>query len=81
MRVTVSREQDGLTLTALLRQCAPEVPPWAVREALRRREVRVDGELTAQDIRVHAGQEVRAFFPRSAVAAQEKALPLPVIVY
>ena len=81
MRVTVSQEQDGLTLTALLRQCAPDVPPWAVREALKRREVRVDGERTAQDIRVYAGQEIRAFFPKSAVAAQEKVLPLPVIVF
>ena len=71
MRTTVTREQDGLTLTLLLRQCAPDVPPWAVREALRRREVRVDGERVSQDVRVREGQEVRAFFPKSAVAARE----------
>lgn len=81
MRVTVSQEQDGLLLTALLRQCAPDVPPWAVREALKQREVRVDGVRTAQDVRVRAGQEVRAFFPKSAVAAQERALPMPKVVF
>lgn len=70
-----------MLLTALLRQCAPDVPPWAVREALRQREVRVDGVRTAQDMRVRAGQEVRAFFPKSAVGAQEKALPAPKVVF
>lgn len=81
MRVTVSREQDGLLLTALLRRCAPDVPPWAVREALKRRDVRIDGERTGQDVRVRAGQEVRAFFPKSAVAAQERTLPAPKVIF
>ena len=81
MRTTVTREQDGLTLTLLLRQCAPDVPPWAVREALRRREVRVDGERVSQDVRVREGQEVRAFFPKSAVAAREGGLPAPSVVF
>ena len=81
MRTTVTREQDGLTLTLLLRQCAPDVPPWAVREALRRREVRVDGERVSQDVRVREGQEVRAFFPKSAVAAREDGLPAPSVVF
>ena len=81
MRTTVTREQDGLTLTLLLRQCAPDVPPWAVREALRRREVRVDGERVSQDVRVREGQEVRAFFPKRAVAAREGGLPAPSVVF
>ena len=81
MQLTVSPEQDGLTLSRLLMQTA-DVPPWAVKEAIRKRDIRVDGRRIDGDMRVRAGMEIRAYWPKSVVAAQaERELPQPQVVY
>lgn len=81
MRMIVPDEKDGMMLIQLLVQSAADVPPWAVREAVKKRDVRVDGERVSSDVRVRAGQEIRAFWPRSVAAAGPKALPAPEIVF
>ena len=52
MRFVVEAEQDGMMLLRLLALKAPEMPPWALRDALRRRDVRIDGELTKEKIKL-----------------------------
>jgi len=83
MQMIVPKEKDGLMLSQLLIQTAGDVPLWAVREAIKKRDVRLDGVRISGDVRVQAGQEVRVFWPKSVVAAkpQKKTLPLPEIVY
>ena len=83
MQMVVPREKDGLMLSQLLIQMAGDVPLWAIREAIKKRDVRLDGVRISGDVRVQAGQEVRVFWPKSVVAAkpQKKTLPLPEIVY
>ena len=83
MQMLVPREKDGLMLSQLLMQTAADVPLWAIREAIRKRDVRIDGTRISGDVRVHAGQEIRVFWPKSVVAGgqQEKPLPLPEIVF
>ena len=76
----VQEAQDGWMLSAVLTQAAPEIPVWAIREAIRHRDVRVDGERMTQDVRVFAGQEIRAFFPKRALNPEKK-LPMPRVVY
>lgn len=81
MQIVVSSEQDGLMLSALLKQTA-DVPLWAIKEAIKKKDVRIDGIRMIQDVRVSAGQEIRAYWPKSVLeASKEKALPLPEIVY
>lgn len=80
METVVTSVQDGWMLSTVLTQAAPDMPLWAIREAIRHRDVRVDGERTAQDVRVYAGQEIRAFFPKRALNAA-KTLPAPRVVY
>lgn len=80
METVVTSVQDGWMLSAVLTQAAPDMPLWAIREAIRHRDVRVDGERTAQDVRVYAGQEIRAFFPKRALNVA-KTLPAPRVVY
>lgn len=82
MQMTVPEEKDGLMLSQLLKQTAADVPMWAIKEAIKKRDVRVDGVRISGDICVHSGQEVRVFWPKSVVSAQqEKTLPAPQIVY
>lgn len=83
MQMIVPEEKDGLMLTQLLMQTAADVPLWAIREAIKKRDVRVDGVRVSGDVRVRAGQEIRAFWPKSVAAAAQlkKALPPPEIVY
>ncbi len=82
MQFTVSDRQDGRQLSVLLREAAPDVPLWAVKEAMKRRDVRVDGVKTGGDMRVRAGQEIRAFFPKNALGeTATKKLPPPQIVF
>ena len=83
MQMLVPREKDGLMLSQLLVQAAADVPLWAIREAIRKRDVRIDGTRISGDVRVHAGQEIRVFWPKAVVSAkqQEKQLPLPEIVF
>ena len=83
MQMLVPRDKDGLMLSQLLVQAAADVPLWAIREAIRKRDVRIDGTRISGDVRVHAGQEIRVFWPKAVVSArqQEKPLPLPEIVF
>lgn len=83
MQMLVPREKDGLMLSQLLMQTAADVPLWAIWEAIRKRDVRIDGTRVSGDVRVHAGQEIRVFWPKAVVSGmqQEKPLPLPEIVF
>ena len=83
MQMIVSREKDGLMLTQLLMQTAADVPLWAIREAIKKRDVRIDGVRVDTDVRVHEGQEIRVYWPKAVLAAQqkEKALPAPEVVF
>lgn len=70
-------------LSQLLVQTAADVPLWAIREVIKKRDVRIDGTRIAGDVRIYAGQEIRVFWPKTVAAGrrQEKALPLPEIVF
>lgn len=79
----VPGEKDGMMLSQFLTQEAADVPLWAVREVIKKRDVRIDGVRIAADTRVQAGQEIRVFWPKSIISARqkEKTLPLPEIVF
>ncbi len=82
MQFTVTDRQDGRLVSVLLREAAPDMPVWAIKEAMRRRDVRVDGVKTGGDVRVRAGQEIRVFFPKNALSdAADRKLPRPQIVF
>ncbi len=82
MQMIVPREKDGLMLSRLLTQEAADVPQWAIREAIKKRDVRIDGVRINGDVRVSEGQEIRVFWPKSVVAPKEKRrLPHPEIIY
>ena len=81
MQIRVPKEKDGLMLSRLLMQVAADVPAWAVREAIKKRDVRIDGVRISGDVRVSEGQEIRVFWPKSVVQAEKKTLPAPEIVY
>ena len=81
MQMIVPGEKDGLMLSQLLMQTAGDVPMWAVREAMKKRDVRIDGVRISGDVRVHAGQEIRVFWPKAAVSGKAKELPPPEIVF
>lgn len=81
MQTRVPKEKDGLMLSQFLIQTAGDVPMWAIRESIKKRDVRVDGVRIAGDVRVSAGQEIRVFWPKSVVAAEKKALPMPEVVF
>ena len=70
-------------LIQFLSQTAGDVPLWAIKEAVKKRDVRIDGVRVERDVRLNAGQEVRVYWPKSVVAAQkkEKILPAPEVVY
>ena len=83
MQMIVPKEKDGLMLSQLLVQAAADVPMWAIKEAMKKRDVRIDGVRISGDVRVQAGQEIRVFWPKAVVSGkqQEKALPKPEIVF
>lgn len=82
MQMIVPVEKDGLMLSRLLTQEAADAPQWAIREVIKKRDVRIDGVRISGDVRVSAGQEIRVFWPKTLVAQKEKrALPLPEIVF
>lgn len=81
MQMLVPKEKDGLMLSQLLVQTAADVPLWAIREAIRKRDVRIDGMRVSGDVRVHAGQEIRAFWPKTVVSGRPQEKLLPEIVF
>ena len=56
MQFTVTPDKDGMMLSRLLLQLA-DVPQWAVKQALKNRDVRVDGVRVTGDVRrfAHTG--------------------------
>ena len=79
----VPKEKDGLMLTQFLMQTNADVPLWAIKEAVKKRDVRIDGLRTEGDVRLRAGQEIRVYWPKAVLASQqkEKSLPLPEVVF
>lgn len=79
MQFTVTPDKDGMMLSRLLLQLA-DVPQWAVKQALKNRDVRVDGERVTGDVRVREGQQIRAYWPKEAVASWGQSKPgLPIV--
>ena len=70
MQFDVTPEKDGMMLSRLLLQVA-DVPQWAVRQAMKNRDVRVDGVRVSGDVRVREGQQIRVYWPKEVVASQE----------
>ena len=58
MQFDVTPEKDGMMLSRLLLQVA-DVPQRAVRQAMKNRDVRVDGVRVSGDVRVREGQQIR----------------------
>lgn len=83
MQIRVPKEKDGLMLSQLLIQMAGDVPLWAVRETIKKRDVRIDGVRIGGDVRVQTGQEIKVFWPKSVVSEkpQKRTLPKPDIVF
>lgn len=78
MQFDVTPDQDGMMLSRLLLQVA-DVPPWAVKQAMKNRDVRVDGVRISGDARVQEGQQIRVYWPKEAVSPQgqsKSALPI-----
>ncbi len=77
MQLTVTGDKDGMMLSRLLMQVA-DVPQWAVKEAMKNRDVRIDGVRVNGDVRVQEGQEIRVYWPKAALSEKMKK-PLPVV--
>ena len=79
MQFTVTREKDGMLLSKLLLQVG-DMPPWAVKQAMKKRDVRVDNVRISEDVRVHEGQDIRVYWSKEALTAQTQNKPaLPII--
>ena len=75
MQFDVTPEKDGMMLSRLLLQVA-DVPQWAVRQAMKNRDVRVDGVRVSGDVRVREGQQIRVLAEGSRrLAGAEQARP------
>ena len=81
MQFTVTPDKDGMMLSRLLLQVA-DVPQWAVKQAMKSRDVRVDGVRVSGDVRVQEGQQIRVYWPKE-VAEKQNAGPskptLPIV--
>lgn len=78
MELIITREKDGMMLSRLLLQTA-DVPQWAVKEAIKNRDVRIDGVRIRGDVRVQEGQVIRVYWPKAALAEKKPALPLEIV--
>ena len=79
MQFDVTPEKDGMMLSRLLLQVA-DVPQWAVKQAMKNRDVRVDGVRVSGDVRVREGQQIRVYWPKEVVASQGQSKPaLPIV--
>ena len=79
MQFTVTREKDGMMLSKLLLQVG-DMPPWAVKQAMKKRDVRVDNVRISEDVRIHEGQDIRVYWSKEALTAQTQNKPaLPII--
>ncbi len=76
MDIEVPRGQEPVKLSAFLARALPDAPAWALRECLKKRDVRRDGaRLGAEDL-VVGGDMLRVFLPKTALA---RAPQLPVV--
>ena len=72
MQLIVPEKMDGLTLMRVLSEAAPGIPHWAIKKALQNRDVRVDGmRVNSGEMRVLAGQEIRAYWPKNAIVSRD----------
>ena len=71
MQFIVSREEDGMRLIPVVLRHAEGVSPHILREMLRARELRIDGQRTDRDEAVFAGQEIRAYLPKQMLKKQK----------
>lgn len=72
---TVPDAADGQRIDICLRRFLPQLTPDGLRDAFRRRDVKLDGVRVTQDRRVSAGQKVEVFCMESAILSD----PLQVI--
>ena len=79
MQFTVTPDKDGMMLSRLLLQVA-DVPQWAVKQAMKNRDVRVDGVRISGDTRVQEGQQIRVYWPKEVVSGQgQSRATLPIV--
>lgn len=80
MQFTVTREKDGMMLSKLLLQVG-DMPLWAVKQAMKKRDVRVDHIRISEDCRVYEGQEICVYWSKEALASQKQSKPTVPIVF
>ena len=72
MQLIVPEKMEGMTLQRILCEAAPEIPLWAIKKAIQNRDVRVDGvRVNSGEMRLRAGQEIRAYWPKSAIMSRD----------
>ena len=57
----VDQAAEGQRIDACLRRFLPEIPQPVLRDAFRRRDVKLDGKRVKPDVRVSAGQKVQVY--------------------
>ncbi len=72
-QLQVEEYQQGNKLLPLLQRAYPMAPGWSIRQALKRRDIKVDGQRVADNICLQAGQQVEWY--------TQWAPPLVPIVY
>ena len=80
MQFTVTREKDGMMLSKLLLQVGG-MPPWAVKQVINKRDVRINNLRISDDCRVCEGQEIRVYWSKEALASQKQSKPTVPIVF
>lgn len=79
MQFTVTPIKDGM-MAFPSAFAAGRCASWAVKQALKNRDVRVDGVRVTGDVRVREGQQIRAYWPKEAVASRGQSKPgLPIV--
>ncbi len=76
MQFIVDNEHDGLSLSKYVLSKANDIPSWAVREAFRNRDVKIDGQRAKENDLVQAGQSVTIYLPKRYLTAERKVLPV-----
>lgn len=64
---TADKTAEGLRIDAAIRRFLPELSPVAVRDAFKRRDVKLDGNRVKPDARVCSGQLVQVYCMEQAV--------------
>ena len=74
MQFDVTPEKDGMMLSRLLLQVA-DVPQWAVKQAMKNRDVRVDGVRVSGDVRVRKDSRFASIGRRKSSPRKGRASP------